>query len=173
MTLKNTHSRKAISPLIASVLLILFVTGLATVILSWLSVYLKDVTEETSRDSDRLMSCSGAVIEISKLYILNGSDNNQTFRMVINNIGSVPLDVKEILLMNSSGYTCNFNLSGLNTTVETGKPLTLASSDICQYFLDHNNKKCSDLDHVIVYTNCESARATIKYNNDPKISCRH
>ena len=173
MSIRKSSSRKALYPMIASVLLILFVTGIGTILLSWLNSYTKDMTSETDRDSETMMSCSGAVIDISRLYILNGTSPNQTFKIVLNNIGQVSLDVKEILLMNNTGDTCSFNLSGSNTNLETGKPLTLTATDICSGFLDHNNKECSDLDLVTVYTNCESARADITYSDDPAIVCRH
>ncbi len=171
----SAHHRKAVSPLISAVLLIVLVMAIATIIMSWMTSYTKDVTDEATTTSDTLVSCSGAVVDISSLYILNGSvtDNNQSFKITINNIGLVELELTEILLTNNTGDTCTFNLTGVGTTLEKGKPAKFTAMDVCPGFLDLNDRQCSDLDTVVVYTNCESARDYIRRYDDRSVFCRH
>ena len=175
MYLTTSSHRKAVSPLISAVLLIVLVMAIATIIMSWMTSYTKDTTDEATKSSDHIVSCSGAVVDISSLYILNGSvtDNNQSFKITLNNIGLIELEVTEILLTNNTGDSCTFNLTGIDTTLERGKPIKFTAENVCPDFLDLNNMECSDLDSVVVYTNCESARDRIKRYDDPSIFCRH
>ncbi|MCK5299705.1 MAG: hypothetical protein KAJ54_00985 [Candidatus Aenigmarchaeota archaeon] len=175
MNNRKHSSRKAVSPLIASVLLIVFVIGISTIILSWLTSYTKDATDDASTKSDGLVSCTGGIIGIQRIYFMNASDTdgeiNQTIKIIINNEGSIPVDITQIMLTNRTGDTCEFDINA--TTINNGKSLQLLEENTCPGFLDLNNLECSDLDTVLIRTTCAGTRATIKTYEDSKVQCRH
>jgi flagellin-like protein len=169
------NKRKGISPLIAAVLLIVFVIGLGTVILAWLNTYAKDTTVDTTEKTDVIISCSGAIVEIQSLYLLNGTAaNEQDIKMVVSNRGTPTIFLREASLYNRTGDVCNLDIPTeyIENGVETGSSVTL-SIDGCAHFLNNDLGDCSDLDLAVITTSCDGTRDRIRSSTESRIVCRH
>ncbi|MDI6825761.1 MAG: hypothetical protein QMD36_01035 [Candidatus Aenigmarchaeota archaeon] len=96
---------KGISPLIASVLLIAFTLGVATIIGTWLASVSKTGTETVGGTFGKEVNCSGVVMDI--VDALCHHTTNVT--VMIHNIGSMPLTNPSFYMRTTNQTTCVSN----------------------------------------------------------------
>ena len=116
-------TKKAVSPLIATVLLIAFAVALGAVVMNWGRGYVEDTAQFATEVSGREVSCSTAVtLEILKIggktqiCVDNGTD---TINFTIQNSGS--LEVKGIRVQ-AIGNTSSIAMFEMNETFQTALP---------------------------------------------------
>jgi flagellin-like protein len=136
---------KGISPLVASVLLIVMVVTIAALITTWLTTFTKTSQQSVTNKTDTTLDCSGASISIQDVYVTNGSLG--TVRALVKNDGLTDgLSIISGQLLNSSGgnFTATnlpftgFNVGGLATIV----------------FANASIATCSSFSQVIVTSSC-------------------
>ena len=103
------RSKKAVSPLIATVLLIAFAVALGAVVMNWGSDYVKSQTTQTAQKSDVKIKCSQdvsmSVVEIDGIPKLcyNNATGYERIDFLLNNDGNVALEnVKVTVVSNVS-----------------------------------------------------------------------
>jgi flagellin-like protein len=67
MSVVSKLSKKGISPLIATILLIAFAVGIAGIFIMWISPFSKERMEDTSDVADKQMKCAKSVMEITEV----------------------------------------------------------------------------------------------------------
>ncbi|MCJ7478598.1 MAG: hypothetical protein MUP63_00275 [Candidatus Nanohaloarchaeota archaeon QJJ-7] len=78
--------RKGVSPLIAAVLLIAFTMAVAAILTSWFTTFTEDQSQQLSNQSEQMIQCSYAGIDISN--VAYDSENSLT-EFSIDNTGTV------------------------------------------------------------------------------------
>lgn len=109
--------RKAISPLIAVVLLVVFTIGIGIIVSSWLSGYTKSTTESAGTASSEVVECAKQIIDISDVYY-NNTGSASTVKVRITNLGQVTTYVRKITAMDPDGEEC------LIADYPNGNPIT-------------------------------------------------
>jgi flagellin-like protein len=168
--LKKTK-KKGISPLIASVLLIMFVIALSTIIVNWLKDYAKDQTDATTTMTEENVDCIKQAITISNVYMVREpADSNQTVRVVIENMGTGPAEISNIRVYNDEGQSCELNSSMGTDLIGAGDLITF-ETDNCAVIFDPSAESTD------CHTRFSEIRATTTCGNmDPfrdetKITC--
>lgn len=102
-------SKKAVSPLIATVLLIAFAVALGAVVMNWGSDYVKSQTSQTSQKSDVKIKCAQDVsLKIAEIdgtpkLCYNNETGYERIDFLINNEGNVALqNIKVTVISNVS-----------------------------------------------------------------------
>ncbi len=107
MSIFKQSKKKGLSPLIATVLLVVFTIGIATIIISWMNTYTKDATADANQDTRTMLDCTNTNIDIDNVYIL--SENS--VKVIARNTGHKPLILKEAFVWDVNGTRCNLNIT--------------------------------------------------------------
>lgn len=150
-------SQKGISPLVATVFLVVFVIGISAMILVWIQDYTTGTTIKASESSDIVLDCSSTNVNIDSIFISNNSGtSNTTIRVVVSNVGQSPLKLYEVAAWNLSGGICYMNLT--KTVINVGESITVSNSG-CEIY---NSTDCSDFYKIKVSTTCGGINDEVK-----------
>lgn len=136
---------KGVSPLVASVLLIVIVVTIAALITSWITQFTKGSQQVITNRTDVALDCSGAAISIQDVYVANGSAG--TIRVLVKNdglAGGLSIISGQALNKTGSNFTAsnlpvrNFDIGSLATVV----------------FANVSMATCDAFSQVIVASNC-------------------
>jgi flagellin-like protein len=134
---------KGVSPLIASVFLIVMVISLASLITTWMITLVKETQSSVGERTAKTIDCSNAAITIDNVF-LNPSE--RTARIIVRNSGFVDgLEITSSELLDITGNT--FSASGLPLIINKGDVATIL-------FEDHNINMCSNFMQALVSTTC-------------------
>ena len=149
---------KGVSPLIATVLLIVIVVSLVAMLSGWLTTFFIGTRETISNRTTSTVSCSGSSLQIDTVYatIANGTAANA--KAVVRNDGVVDgLSITSAQLLNTTGsnYSAtsplpsvgNFNRGAIKTLI----------------FENISLSSCSAFSQVVVSTECGS----VSYKTNP------
>lgn len=136
---------KGVSPLVASVLLIVIVVTIAALLTSWLTTFTKGAQSTVSNRTDVALDCSGASISIQDVYVTNGSAG--TIRVLVKNDGLVGrLSIISAQVLNTSGN--NFTASNMPvTSFDIGDVESVVFGNV-------SVTTCSAFSQVVVTSNC-------------------
>lgn len=130
--------RKGISPLIASVLLLAVTLSIAGIFSGWGPGIISSVTEETSNQTDRQISCNEASVEITAAKHYEGENTS----VVLRNRGRMDLDDLRVIAFQDDDLPINRTTTSLNignfTTINVS---TDSKPSYVQVFSDY----CSDV----------------------------
>ena len=90
-------TRKAVSPLIAAVLLIAFTMAIAAILTAWVTTFTKDKKEQ-SEIYDEKMKCSGANFKADPMFASFNSSGNEMFNVKLENIGFETVVVNKVFV---------------------------------------------------------------------------
>lgn len=143
---------KGVSPLVATVLLIVIVVSLVAIISGWLNAFFIGTRETVQNRTDTSVGCSGSSVGIESVYanIANGTSGN--IKAIVKNDGVVDeLAIISAQYLNSTGH--NFS---------TTSPLPIrdfARGSIKTLLFENVSiQNCAAFSQVVVATNCASAR---------------
>lgn len=153
---------KAISPLIATVLLIAFTLTVATILANWVSTFIKTQTEEVGEKSTVKIKCAFGSLEID-----TAKYNNTNTRLLVilkNQAGDTDLQniTFSIILKNSSTYAYPTSCNCGDETLYRGETKAYSNSSI--------QNGCS-IDKVIVTTNCPDAKDDVSASSIDFSAC--
>jgi len=95
--------KKAISPLIAAVILIAFVIAVASIASTFFTGFTKEQKAATETKGSKVIDCSNAVLNLDKDTAEEGINTTQkSFSLVVSNTGDVDLDGLRVVFYNSS-----------------------------------------------------------------------
>lgn len=106
MTFLFFQSRKGISPLIASVLLIVFTISIATLIVTWLNNYTASTTEEVDQSNQQFLECSKQRPLIDNVFANSSSSTKPIVRVAVRNAGTDSFTLKSLQVFGEDGTTC-------------------------------------------------------------------
>jgi flagellin-like protein len=135
--------KKGVSPLIATVLLIVIAVSMAGLIFSWINTFTAGSTKKMENRTAAVVDCSGAAVTIKEVYLQNGTSG--TVRVVVQNSGYVDNVITAAAVYNSSGY--NFSSSGVPVMSRRGEITNLV-------FTGTSIPTCNDFSNVYVATAC-------------------
>ena len=139
--------RKGVSPLIATVLLIVFTVAISTIVVSWLRDYTSDTTSSVSGTSQEVIECAKQNLKISNAYItVNTATGISDIKATLRNTGSVNFTISSAYVYNTTGDFCNMMPS--TTLVAVGAVINLANNT-CGILTS-----TSDFSRVEVTTTC-------------------
>src|SRR3989338_881499 len=92
-------SKKAVSPLIATVLVIGFAIALSGIMMTWGASFVKDIQEQSEKSSLKDIACTRDV----GLNIKSATVWGNKIKLVIENLGQMDIDKLNILLVGSDG----------------------------------------------------------------------
>ncbi|NOQ55371.1 MAG: hypothetical protein GQ477_01050 [Nanohaloarchaea archaeon] len=144
MSVSKKSKKKGLSPLIATVLLVVFTIGIATIIISWMNIYTKDATLDANQDTQTMLDCTNTNIDIDKVYIL--SENS--VKVIARNTGHKPLILKEAFVWDTNGTRCILNIT--DSTLDESESIEL-TNDSCQITFTAG---CPEFDMATVSTTC-------------------
>ena len=142
--------KKGVSPLVASVLLIVIVVSLVALISGWITSFFTGTRETITNRTDTSVGCTGASAEIESVYILPGNTTGVVIAVVRNN---GLLDTNNIVAAQV------YNTTGSNFSSSTALPITDFSRGAIKTIRFENASltNCSVFSHVIVSTKCPPA----------------
>ena len=150
---------KGVSPLVASVLLIVMVVSIAALLISWITTFTKTAQQSVTNKTDVTLDCSGAVVSIQDVYLTNGSA--ATIRVLVKNDGLTSgLSIISAQAFNRTGSNFsasnipirNFDIGDLETVV----------------FENVSMPTCSAFSQVVVTSSCGGIVDV--YTRSPKCS---
>ncbi|MFC2143642.1 hypothetical protein ACFLQN_04560 [Candidatus Aenigmatarchaeota archaeon] len=144
--------KKGISPLIASVFLIVLVVAVASIITTWLTTLVKTTEEDVSDRTGESIECSNADITIDELFISSGSGN-----AIIINSGFVD----NLSLLSSQ----IINLGGLNFSATNTPVHDFNKGDVVNLYFSDPGINCGTFSKLIITTSCASL--TKEYTGNP------
>jgi len=147
---------KGISPLIASVLLIAFTLGVATIIGSWLTSVSKTGTEKVGGQFGKEVNCSNVVLDIVDALC----HDNTNVTVTLHNIGSRPL-------ANPTFYIKTVN----QTTCVSNQTDTLGGGGISKYEINCTFASGHILNFVRASALCEGVISIYAEKSDITDSC--
>ncbi|MCK5474850.1 MAG: hypothetical protein KAI53_05580 [Candidatus Aenigmarchaeota archaeon] len=112
--------RKAVSPLIAVVLLIVFTVAVSTMIMSWMNTYTKDTTAGASSNTDTVIACSKQTVNIPTATGVSTDETGGYLNVTVNveNNGQMNTTIKKVIAFDSANIVCE--LSSTEQTLEVG-----------------------------------------------------
>src|SRR3989344_7950573 len=116
---------KGISPLVASVLLIVIVVTISALLISWITQFTKGAQSTVTNRTDTVLDCNGASISIQEVYVQNGTLG--TIRAIVKNDGLVNgLSIITAQAINRTGS----NFTAVNLPVTDFNPGNIANIEI-------------------------------------------
>ena len=148
---------KGVSPLIATVMLIVIVVSLVALISGWLTNMFTESRESVSNRTATSMSCSGASHVIKSVYVNPAGVFNASARVTVENDGLVDgLSIISATLYNATGYDFATNTTLPITPFARGNVVTLIFENVSM-------SNCDAFSQVVVATQCGS----YTYNERP------
>ncbi|MCK5594241.1 MAG: hypothetical protein KAI18_03295 [Candidatus Aenigmarchaeota archaeon] len=155
MSIFKQSKKKGLSPLIATVLLVVFTIGIATIIISWMNTYTKDATLDANADTQSMLDCTNTNIDIDKVYIL--SENS--VKVIARNTGHKPLILKEAFIWDVNGTRCNLNIT--EETLAESESIELVNDSCLTTF----TADCPEFDMATVSTTCSMTSKVEEISN--------
>jgi flagellin-like protein len=144
---------KGISPIVATVLLIVMVVTLTALVMSFTTTLTKSTTNVIENRTSESVDCSGARVTIDEVFLTNGTSGSATVQ--IRNDGMKnDLTIVSATLFNRTGG----NFSATNSTItdfDVGDVAAIRFSNI-------GVPTCNDFSFVIVTTNCGGVSDTFR-----------
>ncbi|MBI4174292.1 MAG: hypothetical protein HY517_01495 [Candidatus Aenigmarchaeota archaeon] len=148
---------KGVSPLVATVLLIVIVVSLVAIISGWLTTFFAGTRETVTNRTDTQVGCTGASLFVESVYaaVANGTTGN--VRAVVKNDGVIDDTITAAQYVNTTGH---------NFSTTTALPITTFSRGSIKTLLFENVsiQNCTAFSQVVVSTNC----ATGRYKKNPE-----
>lgn len=142
--------RKGVSPLVATVLLIVIVVSLVAIISGWLNSFMTDTRETVTNRTDASVQCTGASMNIETVYVNFANGTAANARAIVKNDGVADrVSIVSAQIYNTTGANFTANLSSSDFPPGTIKTLTFENVGI---------SSCSAFSQVVVSTQCSSAR---------------
>ncbi len=140
---------KALSPLIAVVLLIAIAVLAASLINSWLTTYTKEASYSVSTKSDDVVQCG--VIDIDDVYIAGN-----TSRIIVRSVSSKDTIISASVVSKTGEEAVN--ITQLPVNIDKGQ------IKIIEFNLTGKINSCANFSQAVVSTKCLVA----KYDKTPK-----
>lgn len=152
---KNQHwvrprPKKAVSPLVASVLLIAFTMAIAAVLTAWISSFTATQREQAAVFEEKI-SCAYANIEIDSAFVfLDPAQNIMKVRIKNTGASDIPVNTYETTF--EGGSILLWNISAAQ------QPLIKRGADIIPVF----NISDTSIQRIKVMTKCEAVWASVE-----------
>lgn len=144
--------KKAVSPLIAAILLITFSIGISVMVMNWVSPIASKNLEKTGHMDSIREYCSTARAEIISVGIVLGD----SAAINIQNTGDVPINLTEASIYNKNYDSCNLVFD--DSVLDIGDFAT-AKNNTCNIF-----NTCDDFLLADVVSVCKNI--IIRFNNN-------
>lgn len=146
---------KGVSPLVATVMLIVIVVSLVAMISGWLTSFFTDTRETVTNRTDTQVRCTGASLLVEAVYVSAANGTSGNVRAIVKNDGVV-----DSLSIVSAQY---INTTGHNFSSTTALPLSGFSRGSIKTLLFENVsiQNCTAFSQVVVSTQCSSGRYKI------------
>lgn len=143
---------KGLSPLIATVILIVIVVAIAAIITSFATTITRESQDRIENRTQKNIDCSGGEIRIRDVYLNPGNYS----RVIVENVGLVSdLTITSGQVVSITGYNSsatNLPITGFNTgDIRTVIFANLSSVNACVNF-----------SQVIISTNCQTVSARFR-----------
>ncbi len=140
--------RKGVSPLIATVLLIVFTVAISTIVVSWLRAYTADTTSSVGDTSQEVIECAKQNLRISNAYITinTTAGAEDIIRATLKNTGSVNFTVSSAYVYDIGGGFCSLIPIG---DVSVGAVENLRNDSGCEIF-----NAIADFSRIEITTTC-------------------
>lgn len=143
---------KALSTIVASVILVIIVVGVSVILMTWVKDYTKSTTTKIESSDEQLMECGGSEIKIADIW-LNNNSGNISVKMNVRNVGHQKLRLMSASVYNTTGSSCSFNVSYITLDLSDSASLEKADCNII-------NASCNNFDKAEVTTQCSIASDT-------------
>lgn len=147
---KLKKSKKAISPIVAAVFLLVIAVAVGYTMFPWFKESVQDIAGQTETIQSDANKCLQSSILVSNVTI----DPDGNISAIIENTGSYDLKVKSILAMDNETESCTM---AFNPSIGAGRSAFLNMNCSNVFYND-----CSDFKKLIVSTNCSGISSTFK-----------
>jgi len=143
---------KGVSPLVATVLLIVIVVSLVAIISGWLNSFVTDTRETVTNRTDASVQCTGASMNIETVYANFANGTAANARAIVKNDGVTG----RVSIMSAQLY----NTTGSNFSATSTLPVTDFPPGAIRTLVFENVSlpSCSAFSQIVVSTQCSSAR---------------
>ncbi len=104
-------ARKAMSPMIAAVLLIVLTISMSSLVVNWLKDYTNSVTDDVDETSVDVMDCAKQRLEVSNAYVSVSPSGTDSVKATVRNTGQTPINLTDAYLYNRTGDFCSMDLA--------------------------------------------------------------
>ena|SRR3989344_9409076 len=143
---------KGLSPLIATVILIVIVVSIAAIITTFATNITRESQDRIENRTQKSVDCSGGEIRIRDVYLQPGNYS----RVIVENVGLVGgLSIGSAQVINATGY----NISATNLPInnfDIGDIETVIFANLSGV------NSCSNFSQVVISTSCPSVNARFK-----------
>ncbi len=142
---------KGVSPLIATVMLIVIVVSIVALMSGWLTSFFMGTRETVSNRTDTSVDCTGAIMTIDAVYLKNGTFPLGEANVVVRNEGLVDdLAIMAAVLYNTTGHNFSTATPLPVTDLDRGGVETLRFANLSI------NENCTAFSRVVVTNQCGS-----------------
>ncbi|NOR84908.1 hypothetical protein GQ473_02215 [archaeon] len=141
---------KAVSPIVATTLLLVFSIALSAIIVNWITPIANNNLEKSDHEDDTRTYCATARADIVSVSIY---DTNKT-TISIQNVGDADINLTDAYIYNQDYQSCKLSIDDSN--LEVGD-FAIATNNTCGII-----STCDDFLFVDVSTNCKNV--IIRYN---------
>ena len=138
--------RKAISDIMALVIIIGIVISIASMMTYWSKNYAKDITGDVSQASDKELICMSEFIDVSDIFLNTSSD---TLEFTVDNKGASQVTLSSATAYNLSGYNCTIPVSG--TSIPSGG-IAIFNASACAIY-----SSCTSFHYLEITTTCSTS----------------
>lgn len=153
-----TQSKKGISPLIATVLLVVFTIAVGTTIFTWTGQYTSDALDKANQVSKVAVDCSKQGVNIVRVFATTAQKN--ITKIDVSSTGTDPVPIQRLMVSTSGNAQCSYNVSGV----------VIAPGNIHSFLNQSCPVTCTTVDNIRVSTFCGSASDVIT-NNASIVGC--
>ena len=125
MEYKARTTSKALSPLVATILLVAFALGVGSFVGDWISKYAKENIERADTSAQSVVDCSRQMIDIISVEHPSESE----IRVKIGNYGQIPVLLKSVVAYNRTDmHPCELFKNSSGMLIERGAEITLVNT---------------------------------------------
>ena len=147
--------KKGVSPLIASVLLVVFTIAIGAMLLGFFSGTTERFSEDAESGREQVSECTYKSVKISDVFI---NTTSQIVRATITNDGTGDSTLKVAAVYNINGERCYFDVA--DQVLSEGDIKLYSNTTDCNIFAP----QCSDFAYAEVTTSCGNAFDTFRTN---------
>ena len=136
--------RKAVSPIVATTLLIVLCMGISAIVISWITPIANNNLEKSDHVDDNRNFCATARADIVSIRVTN---TNRT-TISIQNVGDAALNLTDAYIYNQDYQSCKLSFD--DSDLEVGD-FAMATNTSCPII-----STCDDFLFVDVITNCKN-----------------
>jgi len=164
----SLKSKKGVSALIASVLLIAFTVSVSMIVMGWFSTFTRTATANISATTTEAIGCNAASINIERVYVSGDGSNCTAVKVIVKNTGFKSFTTVNAMFLNSTGGSCS---TSSGSALAKGSATTLSLTCANKNVTTCTGTSPVSFSRVVVTTECGGVDDEATLSSDVTCNC--